>query len=115
MLNKHNKLDFYQQLGDALKEARIKSGQSQESLAEAMGLSRVTIVNIEKGRQKVQVHNLVEAANFLNVDVASLIPGQSKRVDLNSAVLDKIKKKFSDEFKASSVEDFVRTTFSNLK
>lgn len=108
-------MSFYQQLGNALREARIKNGQSQEALAQAMGLSRVTLVNIEKGRQKVQVHNLVEAANFLNIDIAGLLPGQSKTDELNSSVVEKIKKKFSDEYKSNSVEDFVRATFSNLK
>lgn len=115
VLNKGNNLDFYQQLGEALKEARIKSGKSQDALAQSMGLSRVTVVNIEKGRQKVQVHNLVEAANFLNVDLSSLIPGQSNGSQLNDDVVTKINKKFTDELKANSVQDFVRATFSNLK
>lgn len=108
-------MDFYQHLGVSIREARINSGQSQEALAEAMGLSRVTVVNIEKGRQKVQVHNLVEAANFLNIDIAQLLPGQSKTTQINSSVVEKIKKKFSDELKSNSVENFVRVTFSNLK
>lgn len=108
-------MDFYQHLGVSLKEARIKSGQSQEALAGAMGLSRVTVVNIEKGRQKVQIHNLVEAANFLNIDLTQILPGQSKTTEVNSSVVEKIKKKFSNEIKSSSVENFVRVTFSNLK
>ncbi len=107
-------MDFYQKLGENLKEARIKSEKSQEALAKSMGLSRVTVVNIEKGRQKVMVHNLVEAANFLNVNIGSLIPNQQDAPKLNDDVITKINKKFTDELKANSVQDFVRATFSSI-
>jgi transcriptional regulator with XRE-family HTH domain len=112
--NKDNELEFYQQLGESLKEARVKANKSQEALAQTMGLSRVTLVNIEKGRQKVQLHNLVEAANFLNVKLDDLIAYNSKEPEVNNEIITKINRKFTDKLKANTVQDFVRVTLSNL-
>lgn len=114
MPTKDNELEFYQQLGESLKEARVKANKSQDALAKCMGLSRVTIVNIEKGRQKVQLHNLVEAANFLNVKLDDLISSQTKEPDLNNDIIKKINRKFTDELRANTVQTFVRATLSNL-
>jgi transcriptional regulator with XRE-family HTH domain len=51
---------------------------SQDSLARAVGLSRTSITNIEKGRQPVQVHLLVKIADALGATSASLLPAQPK-------------------------------------
>lgn len=108
-------MEFYQQLGEKLKKARIDANKSQEALAQTLGLSRVTVVNIEKGRQKILVHNLVDAANFLEVKLSDLIPTEQINLEVNEEIVSKINRKFTDELKANSVQNFVRTTLSNLK
>ena len=108
-------MEFYQQLGEKLKKARTDANKSQEALAQTLGLSRVTIVNIEKGRQKILVHNLVDAANFLEVKLSDLIPSEQNDIEVNQEIVSKINRKFTDELKANSVQNFVRTTLSNLK
>lgn len=108
-------MEFYQQLGEKLKKARVDANKSQEALAQTLGLSRVTVVNIEKGRQKILVHNLVDAANFLEVKLSDLIPSEQNDIEVNQEIVSKINRKFTDELKANSVQNFVRTTLSNLK
>lgn len=108
-------MEFYKQLGEKLKKARIDANKSQESLAQILGLSRVTVVNIEKGRQKILIHNLVAAANFLEVKLSDLLPSEQNDIEVNQDIVSKINRKFTDELKANSVQNFVRTTLSNLK
>ena len=108
-------MEFYQQLGEKLKKARTDANKSQEALAQTLGLSRVTVVNIEKGRQKILIHNLVDAANFLEVKLSDLIPSEQNDIEVNQEIVSKINRKFTDELKANSVQNFVRTTLSNLK
>lgn len=58
---------FYKRLGELLKEARMKANVKQETLADFLGLSRISVVYIEQGKQKVQLHTLLEIISFLNI------------------------------------------------
>lgn len=69
---------FYRALGDRIRQVRTGVKLSQDSLARAVGLSRTSITNIEKGRQPVQVHLLVKIADALGATSASLLPAQPK-------------------------------------
>jgi transcriptional regulator with XRE-family HTH domain len=66
---------FYVELGERIAEARghVKN-MTQERLARALGLSRSSIANIERGHQPVLVHTLVEVGRLLNVDPVLLLP-----------------------------------------
>ena len=72
MLEKDPQLFFFQNLGKLIKEKRTLKKISQDDLAKAVSLSRVSIVNIEKGIQKVQVHTLVQMSNILDFDLNGL-------------------------------------------
>jgi len=65
---------FYKMLGNRIREARVAAGLKQEAFASLLGLSRVSIVNIEKGRQGPPLHLLWDVARVLNLDVLSLLP-----------------------------------------
>ncbi len=67
-------IGFYAALGDRIRTARLRCGLSQEELARQVSLTRTSVTNIEKGRQKVLVHTLVDAARVLKVPVESLLP-----------------------------------------
>jgi len=117
VVSKKDEAYFYTKLGYLLKLARVKAKKSQEALAEHLGLSRVTIVNIEKGRQKILVHDLVIAAQFLNASLSELIPSnfESEESQLNLNLKNKINRKFSgNESQVLKVEDFVKLTLSSL-
>jgi transcriptional regulator with XRE-family HTH domain len=68
---------FYEELGRRIAAARGKRELSQQRLATHLRLSRTSITNIEKGRQPVDVHVLVEIANALGVSLLKLIPEES--------------------------------------
>src|SRR5437879_2601330 len=53
---------FYKQVGEKIRSRRGKK-LSQEALASAVGLTRTSISNIEKGRQRLLLHTLVDVAD----------------------------------------------------
>lgn len=73
-MTESNKQKFYQELGFVLSEARKNAKLSQEILAEKVGLSRVSIVNIEKGRQTPPLHVLWTFSNIVGVELSELLP-----------------------------------------
>jgi DNA-binding XRE family transcriptional regulator len=66
--------EIYGHVGRAIARYRADAGLSQAALAAAIGLARTSITNIEKGRQKMLVHTLVDIAASLSVPVESLLP-----------------------------------------
>ena len=56
-----------------LKALRASAGMTQHELAEAVGLTRTSIANIEAGRQGLTVESLAAVAKGLGVTVASLL------------------------------------------
>jgi transcriptional regulator with XRE-family HTH domain len=66
--------DFYEQFGRRLRNARLDLGLNQQALGHRVGLQRSSISNIEKGRQRVQLHMLLEFAGALDVPPAKLLP-----------------------------------------
>lgn len=65
---------FYKQIGVTLRRAREALGMTQGELAQLVGLSRTSLTNIELGRQRILVDQLVELATALHISVVSLIP-----------------------------------------
>ena len=65
---------FYAQLGIRIKGAREERGLTQDALGDSVGLSRTSITNVEKGKQKVLLHTFVNIANTLKVNPESLLP-----------------------------------------
>lgn len=68
---------FYELFGLKLAEARQRANITQEALSKAVGLSRTSIVNIEKGRQPVLLHVVAKIAATLGIAPALLIPDAS--------------------------------------
>lgn len=87
------KLD-YKAIGQRVKEARARTGMSQERLAELAGLSMTHTSHIETGNTKVSLPALVQVANALNVSLDDLVCDS----------LDKAKTIFENEI-AQTVQD----------
>jgi transcriptional regulator with XRE-family HTH domain len=92
---------FYLDLGENIKNLRLKRGYSQEELAIFLDLTRTSVVNIEKGRQRPPIHTLYEIANFLNVHMSELFPSadEKKQIDLLKEMkktIDAAERKFKD-------------------
>lgn len=69
-------VDLYFEIGKAIHRRRtaVSPSVSQQRLADAVGLSRASIVNIERGRHRIQIHVLYDIALALGVEVYALLP-----------------------------------------
>jgi transcriptional regulator with XRE-family HTH domain len=65
---------FYTAVGRLVREARDKAGLTQEALASRVGLTRTSVTNIEKGRQKLLLHTFCDLAGALGVLPDALLP-----------------------------------------
>ena len=77
---------FYEQFGLRVRRARLDRDLNQEALGHRVGLQRSSISNIEKGRQRVQLHMLAEFAAALDVTPAALLPEAGAAADPLSQV-----------------------------
>jgi len=80
--------ELYKQFGRRVARFRKKAKVSQLNLARAVGLSRSSIANIERGRQSVQLHIAYLMADALRVEIVRLLPNQPGSAALTS-VLDR--------------------------
>lgn len=92
---------FYIELGENIKTYRSKQGYSQDELAKFLDLTRTSIVNIEKGRQRPPLHTVYDLAIFFNVEITNLLPAKDakQQIDLRKSVkenISTIEKKFKD-------------------
>ncbi len=74
MANKTVEGFFYREVGRRIRRAREARGLTQAQLASGTSLTRTSITNIEKGRQKLLVHTLSDIAFALTVKPSSLVP-----------------------------------------
>lgn len=65
---------FYPEFGDILRAARKAKGVSQVEVSKSVGLSRTSVANIERGRQRLSLHLLMEFARVLEVQPCDLLP-----------------------------------------
>ena len=81
--------DFYREVGRRVKNARKARSLTQQALASLVSLTRTSVTNIEKGRQKILLHTLAGLAKALQVDYAALLPDNpagSSGIDLQDAL-----------------------------
>lgn len=73
--NKKQK-NLYEIVGRRIRDTRKNAKLTQEELAERVHLTRTSVTNIEKGRQKLLLHTLFDLAAAMKVTVAQLMPDQ---------------------------------------
>jgi DNA-binding XRE family transcriptional regulator len=81
---------FYQLLGTNIRNARMAAKLKQEAFASYLELSRASVVNIEKGRQRPSLHLLSDIARVLNIELCHLIPGQPSQETKTTTSWEKI-------------------------
>ncbi|WP_461214486.1 helix-turn-helix transcriptional regulator [Lacticaseibacillus sp. GG6-2] len=67
-------------IGEQLKSARIKSGRSQESLAEFLGVSRQTISNWETSRSYPDIERVMRLADLYHLSLDEMLRGDQQMV-----------------------------------
>ena len=65
---------FYEELGSNILKLRTTAGVSQHELSRHIGLSRTSVLGIEKGRQAIDILPLVKIAEYLMVPITDLLP-----------------------------------------
>ena len=73
---------FYFEIGQRIQQARKNGSRTlitQKELGDIVGLTRTSITNVEKGRQKLSIHMLYEIADALMVNVNDLLPNSLSR------------------------------------
>jgi transcriptional regulator with XRE-family HTH domain len=66
--------EIYRGVGRKIRQTRQNQRLSQESLAQRLGISRTSMVNIEAGRQRAPLHVLWQIAELLETKLTLLIP-----------------------------------------
>jgi len=69
---------LYGMLGERLKQRRLEAKVTQAQLAQAAGVLRTSVTNIEAGRQKPPLHLLYRMCVVLDVEVSSIIPSNEE-------------------------------------
>ncbi len=91
----------YSLVGARLAELREERGVSQGELGTFAGLTRASVANIEKGRQRVLIHQLYLFADYLRISLDDLLPDPVKVKNTGimpraeAAYLKKLKKHFA--------------------
>ena len=72
---KHSGNQVLIDLGIAIRNVRLGSGLSQESLAVDAGLDRSYMGGIERGEHNLTIMNIVKVANALGIKPSELLKG----------------------------------------
>jgi len=65
---------FYLQVSELIKTERIKRDIKQQQLCDLLSLSRGSITNLEKGKHRPSIYQLLKLAAFFDIDYTQLIP-----------------------------------------
>jgi transcriptional regulator with XRE-family HTH domain len=100
---------LYAEVGRRLRQARVTQGLSQERLAQQLGISRASVVNIEAGRQRAPLHLLWQVSEALGTDLSLLVPRReelsptAKETTLDPAMVKQIRKAANNDPEALRV------------
>ena len=72
---------FYLAVGKRIRIIRRKCNLTQEDLGRSVSLTRTSITNIERGRQKLLLHTLADIAKTLGVSCGELLPAAPTNAD----------------------------------
>jgi transcriptional regulator with XRE-family HTH domain len=97
---------LYVAVGRAVRSRREQLGIAQLELADAVGLTRSSITNLEAGWQQTPLHTLYAIANALEVPVTALLPD---RGDIATTATPELGQEDLDRYRASLLAGTART------
>ena len=105
---------MYEELGRRIKAARENEGINQDVVAKYLDLSRVSISNIEAGKQKVQLHTLLDLVKLLHINIDELLTPLARFLD--NDVSEASEKRIHDSLNTpSSSKDVIEDDTSRVK
>jgi len=72
-MNNKNNAKEREQIAERLKDARTRSGLSQESAAKFLGIQRPAISEIESGKRKVSAEEIIQFSKLYKVNASWLL------------------------------------------
>ncbi|MEO9474605.1 MAG: helix-turn-helix transcriptional regulator [Cyclobacteriaceae bacterium] len=72
---------LYEHIGSRIKDIRQKHELNQKDFGEKVNLSRASIVNIEKGKQRPTIHFLYFVCALFKEDIGKLFPPYMTKFD----------------------------------
>ena len=69
------------EIGKKLKDARMKSGYTQESVAEKVNVSRQTISNWENEKSYPDIISVIKLSNLYSISLDELLKGDEKMME----------------------------------
>ena len=69
------------EIGKKLKDARMRSGFTQESVAEKVNVSRQTISNWENEKSYQDITSVIELSNLYSISLDELLKGDEKMME----------------------------------
>ena len=97
--------EFYAALGSKVRRLRSEQRLTQEQLAEELGLNRTSVTNIEKGKQKILVHTLIDLAKTFQIEPSELLPSFQTKTTPVSKMLQKGSSQIQKDFLKSVLEN----------
>lgn len=99
---------LYVGIGQRIKELRLSKGLNQEDFARNLSLTRASIANIEKGRQRVSIHLVYEICRIATANISDILPPD---LDKEEELLPKWMKKINDSPEGDIFRDKKLTDF----
>ena len=93
-------------LGAMLKAARLERGMSQAELSQRLGVSRYTVIALEKGEPKVGVGTVFEAATIVGIPLLASDQRQFNKLTTTVANLTSILPERGRRKKVALQDDF---------
>ena len=72
--NRELNVRLQREFGALLRNARRRAQKGQKQLAAVLRLTRTSVSNMERGKHRIYLDQVYEAARFLRVDIAQLLP-----------------------------------------
>jgi transcriptional regulator with XRE-family HTH domain len=66
--------DFYKEVGQRIRAARMNAKITQADLADLIGLTRTSVTNLEAGRQRMPLHLFAAIERAVSAPAGSLLP-----------------------------------------
>jgi len=110
-MNQLQEQEYYYQLGINIRDARKAAGLSQGILADMVGVSRTSMVNVEKGKHRLYIHVIILIAEALNKRLDNILPSRTTVKDGDKIVAATLPKIISDK---SSVDSETEQAVANF-
>ena len=104
---------LYSVLGERIKAARKLKKFNQTKFAKLIGISRPSLVNIEKGRQRAPLHVIYYIADLLDLIVIDLLPSKEEfeESDINRRIQQTIQDNSAGDLEMEKkLSEFVKST-----